>query len=101
MESTLQRNFRAQHRPVSSSALSVLEQELDALLSRHADERTMQQIAVKLAGFASSHLHHALRELLQDEAALKRVADRSYVHGNGFYKLVLAERDNLKLRLHL
>jgi hypothetical protein len=102
MESTfLQRNYLDLQRASSSSALIALEQDLDVLLSQHADEQTMQQVAVTLADFARCHLQDALRQLLQDEPALRRVAERSYLHGNGFYKLVLAERDNLKLRLHL
>lgn len=83
------------------SRLTVLEHDLEASLSHHADEYSMQRISAELACFAQNDLHEALLELLQDECALAKVAGRSYLHGNGFYKLVLAERDNFKLRLHL
>jgi hypothetical protein len=42
-----------------------------------------------------------LRALLADNARLGQCASKSYLHGNGFYKIVLSETALYKLRLHV
>ena len=49
--------------------------------------------------FTATRMREALGQVLADRAALDRIGARSYVHDNGFAKLVLVER-GFKLRLH-
>src|SRR5438270_8647928 len=56
-----------------------------------------------LPQFASSDLHPLLSRLLEDPSALSEVAARSYVHDNGFVKIVLASGNGTggAVRLHV
>lgn len=48
-----------------------------------------------------NQLMGVLQQLLADEKALAEVAKRSYIHGNGFVKVVLLNESGFKLRLHI
>lgn len=63
--------------------------------------QSVEAVAACLAGYAKSELAAYLVSLLSDEQALMRTAIASYVHANGFYKLVLETSDRHKLRLHV
>lgn len=63
--------------------------------------QSVEAVAYALARFAQSELAAYLVSILSDENALIRTAAASYVHANGFYKLVLQTSDHHKLRLHV
>lgn len=71
--------------------------------------RAAHQHAVNLDDFAQRAMpalrSHAVRSwvsaLIQDDLALAETAARSYLHGNGFYKIVLADEHGTRLRLHV
>ena len=54
-----------------------------------------------LGAFARSGLRPALAALLEDDRAIRSIAARSYAHGNGFNKVVLAEENGVVVRLHV
>lgn len=54
-----------------------------------------------LAAYAKNSLCADLHSLLADPGRLARCANVSYLHGNGFYKIVLAQNEIFKLRLHI
>jgi len=74
-----------------------------AALAAHADrpDVAMNAVAALLDAHAGKGLQQQLRQLLADRPALTEVASRSYLHGNGFYKIVLAEEAAFKVRLHV
>lgn len=51
--------------------------------------------------FSPDRVLAVIGEVLASPALLSEVAARSYHHGNGFLKVVLAERQGWKLRLHI
>lgn len=55
----------------------------------------------RLVAFARDGLRAALDHLLADERRLAEVASRSYVHANGFAKLVLHLGEAMAVRLHV
>lgn len=71
------------------------------LLLGSEPERAMQDVATYLRTYAESGLRSALQSLLADSSALQAIAECSYFHGNGFYKVVLAQDERFKLRLHI
>lgn len=61
----------------------------------------MQDIEKTLANFGPDGVDFALTKIMQNEQVLSEIASRSYLQGNGFYKIVLIENENFNLRFHL
>jgi hypothetical protein len=60
-------------------------------------ERYAKQV---LAQVTSDELVITLSKLIEDETRMREVSQRSYLHPNGFVKLVLHQLGDAKLRLH-
>ncbi|WP_296265442.1 hypothetical protein [Pseudomonas sp. UBA6562] len=61
----------------------------------------MQDIEKTLVDFGPVGVDFALAHLMKNEQALADIASRSYLQGNGFYKIVLVENEYFNLRFHL
>lgn len=61
----------------------------------------MQDIEKTLVDFGAERVNYVLAEIVRNEQALSEIASRSYLQGNGFYKIVLIENENFNLRFHL
>lgn len=55
----------------------------------------------KLKVFGIKGTIKLINEILLDNNVLEQIANRSYVHGNGFYKIILEENQTYRLRLHI
>jgi hypothetical protein len=64
-------------------------------------EQTISDVSLQLQQCGRSGAYHILTEILEDRALLEQIAARSYLHGNGFYKIILDENDVFRLRLHI
>lgn len=73
----------------------------EALAAPAAPHARMESIGRLLDGFATDGLAALLQRLSSDAAGAAAVAQRSYHHANGFYKIVLAADAAFKLRLHI
>ena len=83
-----------------TSALHAVNQQLQQYFSEHpqAGEGLVSVLEEQLS---LPQVLALLQGLLADEQALQAVAARSYVHGNGFVKVVLLDEHGHKLRLHI
>lgn len=72
-----------------------------AAVSDRSTHLAMPDVSVDLRKYSSDELVPSLKRLLCSSESLSSVASRSYVHANGFYKIVLAEHEQRKLRLHV
>ena len=83
-----------------TSALHAVNQQLQQYCSEHpqAGEGLVSVLEEQLS---LPQVLALLQGLLADEQALQAVAARSYVHGNGFVKVVLLDEHGHKLRLHI
>ena len=83
-----------------TSALHAVNQQLQQYFSEHpqAGEGLVSVLEEQLS---LPQVLALLQGLLADEQALQAVAARSYVHGNGFVKVVLLDEQGYKLRLHI
>lgn len=82
-------------------AINFLDRSLtvDSRYGRYADQTVL---AAALATFqGSGRLLAMLRTIISDEQLLREIAARSYVHPNGFLKIVLLSRELYQLRLHV
>jgi hypothetical protein len=61
----------------------------------------MEETREAIAAFRLGETALLLEAVLEDDDCASEVAARSYWHGNGFCKIVLAERGGMKLRLHV
>jgi hypothetical protein len=61
----------------------------------------MTGVAAELRRLGKPGVEAHLRACLRDDAALQAIAARSHFHGNGFYKIVLADDPAFRLRLHI
>lgn len=61
----------------------------------------MQNITSLLKSFGKDGVIQILKELLKNDGMLQSVASRSYLHGNGFYKIILEDNEQFKIRLHV
>ena len=83
-----------------TNALHAVNQQLQQYFSEHpqAGEGLVSVLEEQLS---LPQVLALLQGLLADEQALQAVAARSYVHGNGFVKVVLLDEHGHKLRLHI
>lgn len=90
---------------VSASAMAwpvlPLAMRIESLIQHDAAASDLQAVALLLKDFAAERLEATLRNLLSQKESMQMIARNSYKHGNGFYKLVLAETEDFKLRLHV
>ncbi len=85
-----------------TSALSSLSVDVQSCFSSNpSSTEIMNQVASTLQAFGPSGVRTAIKEMLQDEALLAGVARVSYLHKNGFYKLLLVDEHDYKIRLHI
>jgi hypothetical protein len=86
-----------------SFSTSHFDEALRKALENKADQPVvaMEAVAGLLDEYAEEGLRQRLLRLLADRQAIAELAARSYLHGNGFYKIVLAANDSFKLRLHV
>jgi hypothetical protein len=61
----------------------------------------MERVARSLQAFGAAGVHHVVRSIVGDQATLECIAASSHFHGNGFYKIVLADEPEFRLRLHI
>lgn len=78
--------------------IATIRQQLEQVDNPAVAMRAVEQM---LQSFAESDLKYSVYALLQDDVSLAAVAARSYLHGNGFYKLVLSTQSAIKLRMHV
>lgn len=63
-----------------------------------AQLRSIRQV---LADLRRQEFVDYLQRILDDQSTVEAIAERSSIHANGFYKLVLERRAGLALRLHI
>lgn len=66
-----------------------------------APSDVLNDIARKLQDFGKPGLIAVIKHLLANEEALGAVAKQSYLHGNGFYKLVLVSEEDFVIRTNI
>ncbi len=64
-------------------------------------EQAMQELSQKLKVFSTNGFKKAILQILGDPILLNQIAKRSYLHGNGFYKIILDDNSLFRLRLHI
>lgn len=64
-------------------------------------EQAIASVRDELKLFGKSGTTEAIREILANPAHLEKIAMRSYLHGNGFYKIILEDNNLFRLRLHI
>lgn len=80
----------------------VLKKDIGSLLrGAGAPSEVMNKVAVRLQNFGKAGLLQTISAILNNEAFLTAVASQSYLHGNGFYKIVLAEEDDFVIRTNI
>jgi hypothetical protein len=85
------------HDDGSHRLLESVRQRVDAI-----DPSDVESLRVAVAKLARGPLLRSLLvALLTDERELAVIAQRSYLHGNGFYKLELLRHAGFKVRLHV
>lgn len=104
-------HFTALAASAASCAIAEPAQRLGALLplaqiqailrASQSQTSAMGTIAKLLQTFGAAGVMQAVAQVLREDALLADIAARSYLHGNGFLKLVLAQTPAFKLRLHL
>lgn len=63
--------------------------------------RKIAAIANHLGKFGRGGMHEVLNFLSLDPTFLSHIASRSYLHGNGFYKLTLCSENDFTIRFHV
>jgi len=69
--------------------------------NKNQAEKAISLVSEKLQSFGKAGTIQALQEILRNNTKLEDVAKRSYLHGNGFYKIILEDNDVYRLRLHI
>jgi hypothetical protein len=71
--------------------------------SRNVDnaEAGIAAVSDELKAFGKENLRSFLEQAVEQPEWLEKIAARSYLHGNGFYKIILEENDAFRLRLHI
>ena len=69
--------------------------------SQSTTSSAVANVATYLREYAKDRLSRDLLNLVSDDRQLEACAQASYLHGNGFHKVVLAENALYKLRLHV
>ncbi len=92
----------------SDQSLSFNRTSHDLIASIHAcfihdrpSQEIMQDIALILRQFGPRGVHAYIKKLLNNDDLLAQIASQSYLHNNGFYKLLLAENETFCIRLHI
>ena len=73
----------------------------DHFSCRKSSAEIMSNVEVALKEFGKKGVEEVIREIIQDQKLLTSIAAISYLHKNGFYKLILADSKDFKLRLHI
>lgn len=81
--------------------LEMLHANIRTILERHAEQEALDNISAALKDFGCSRLYKYLASLVTRQGAMEDLASRSYLHGNGFYKILLADLKTHVLRLHV
>lgn len=82
--------------------LDILKKDIRNLLAgAGAPCEVMNKVAVRLQTFGKAGLLQTISVILNNETFLNTVASQSYLHGNGFYKIVLAEEDDFVIRTNI
>lgn len=61
----------------------------------------MNKVALRLQQFGAEGLKAVIKTILQDENLLVSTAADSYLHKNGFYKILLSTHKDFVIRLHI
>ncbi len=69
--------------------------------STSSSKDTMHKIAQALQLFGRQGVHEILVEILKNSDTLESIAKNSYLHQNGFYKIILLDEESYTLRLHI
>ncbi|MEX5592026.1 hypothetical protein [Pseudomonas orientalis] len=79
----------------------LVEQLTQCFFQKNCTPVLMQDIEKTLVEFGPAGVDFALADIMQNEQVLAEIASRSYLQGNGFYKIVLIENEHFNLRFHL
>lgn len=90
-------------KPTEHSTYKDLVESLHTIYARDKQnaEKTISDVSLRLQECGRAGTCQMLGEILADDALLQEIANRSYLHGNGFYKIILEENDIFRLRLHI
>ncbi|PQQ36103.1 hypothetical protein C6H68_21265 [Photorhabdus luminescens] len=90
------------NRPYLGTIFTDLESSIYNAFYRHSSTlELMNEVSEYLGNYGREGLHHTVNHLLGNEAILKTIAKKSYLQGNGFYKIVLSEQREYSIRLHI
>lgn len=84
-----------------SSFECLLKQLTQCFYQNNSSPLIMQDIEKILVNFGPNRVDLALAKMMENEQILSEIAGKSYLQGNGFYKIVLIENENFNLRFHL
>lgn len=89
--------------PQKNSSYSDLHVSLSGIFSENKldAENAMALVAQHLQTFGKQGIITALSEILNNQEKIEEISKRSYLHGNGFYKIILEETNLFRLRLHI
>ncbi|NHB89167.1 hypothetical protein [Photorhabdus tasmaniensis] len=98
---TIDNNFKTD-RPYLGTVFTHLASSIYHAFYHHSSTLTlMSKVSDLLRNYGRDGLHHTVNYLLDNEVTLNAIAQKSYLQGNGFYKIVLLEQPEYSIRLHI
>lgn len=88
--------------PSLPTALLYLSAQIQACFNQpRLSMEMMRQVSEILQKFGRIGVDNLIRDLLRQKSLLTKIAACSYLQGNGFYKLVLLDEQDFRVRLHI
>lgn len=72
----------------------------DCFLPQISSVKIMNNVATQLQKFGSKGIQSVINDILTNEDLLIETAANSYLHKNGFYKIILIDKQNFRVRFH-